>query len=59
MTHPAGPCVYFVDLETVPSALTHSHPACSELTKRGRGTKRRGQDASFPIGNGAKVKRKI
>lgn len=61
-------CVRFVDLDIVPKALPHSHTSClltadkerrgGEESQREKEVKRRGQEASFPKGNGAKVRKK-
>lgn len=64
------PCVCFVDLDIVSNALTHSHTSClltankeeeEEQEQEGEPEKKEGEEeeASFPKGNGAKVKRKM
>lgn len=62
------PCVCFVDLDIVSNALTHSHTSClltankeEEEEQEGEPEKKEGEEeeASFPKGNGAKVKRKM
>lgn len=65
-------CVCFVDLDIVPKPLPHSHTSCLRRadkreekeeeggeSQREKEVRRRGQETSFPEGNGAKVKKKI